>query len=201
LETVAPAPLAHLGSAGLPDRPSPALDRALDAAERCFARHGVRRTTMSDIAREMGVSRPTLYKQVGSLEDALALVLARHLYAFLDELAAVLAGDAGPRTFVAMAVRAVRFAETDPLSQRVLLHEPELIGTMVTSGQLAGYAEQVADLITPVVANAMASGAIRETDPRLVTEVIARLGATCMIAPPQDLERFFADALLPLLTP
>jgi AcrR family transcriptional regulator len=156
---------------------------------------------MSDIAREMGVSRPTLYKQVGSLEEALALVLARQLYAFLDELAAVLAGDPGPQTFVAMAVRAVRFAESDPLSQRVLEHEPALLGAMVTSGQLAGYLDQVAELIAPVVADAMASGAIRRGDPRHVVEVISRLCATCMVAPPRALERFLSDALLPLLSP
>ena len=200
--TVAPAPLAHLGSAGLPERPSSAVDRAVDAAERCFARHGVRRTTMSDIAREMGVSRPTLYKQVASLEDALALVLARQLYAFLDELAAVLAGDPGPKTFVTMAVRAVRFAEGDPLFARVFAHEPELIGTMVTSGQAAGYLDQVADLVAPVIAEAMATGAIRSGDPRRTGEVICRLVATCMVAPPRGgLERFLSDALLPLLTP
>ena len=156
---------------------------------------------MSDIAREMGVSRPTLYKQVGSLDDALALVLARQLYAFLDELALVLAADAGPATFVAMAVRAVRYAEADPLCQRVLRHESELVGTVVTSGQLAGYVDQVAELVAPVVADAMAKGAIRSGDPRRTGEVICRLCATCIAAPPPDLDAFFVDALLPLLTP
>jgi TetR/AcrR family transcriptional regulator len=46
------------------------LDQILDAAYRCFTRHGVRRTTMEDIAREVGMSRPAVYQYVSNKEDA-----------------------------------------------------------------------------------------------------------------------------------
>lgn len=42
----------------------------LKAAYACFTRHGVRRTTMDDIAREAGMSRSAVYQYVRNKEDA-----------------------------------------------------------------------------------------------------------------------------------
>ncbi len=39
-----------------------AADRILDAAGKCFARQGIARTSIGDIAREAGCSRPTVYR-------------------------------------------------------------------------------------------------------------------------------------------
>ncbi len=44
-------------------------ERILDAAKRVFARYGVERTTMSDIASEAGVSRQTLYNTFTNKAD------------------------------------------------------------------------------------------------------------------------------------
>lgn len=38
-------------------------DRILEGAERCFERHGIVKTTLSDIAEEAGVSRVSVYRQ------------------------------------------------------------------------------------------------------------------------------------------
>ena len=40
---------------------------------------------MTDIAREMGVARTTLYRQVASLEAAMALMSSRQFHRFLDQ--------------------------------------------------------------------------------------------------------------------
>lgn len=55
----------------------------LDAAETCFGRHGVRRTTIEDIAAEAGVSRITVYRQVGSREEIVLRTLLRVTDRFL----------------------------------------------------------------------------------------------------------------------
>jgi AcrR family transcriptional regulator len=49
--------------------------RILDAAERCFARAGIHRTTMQDVASEAGMSPGNLYRYFPS-KDALAAGLA-----------------------------------------------------------------------------------------------------------------------------
>ena len=52
---------------------APGADRlaeVLDAAYTCLTRYGVRRTTMDDIAQEMGVSRSAVYQYVRNKDDA-----------------------------------------------------------------------------------------------------------------------------------
>lgn len=46
------------------------LDEILDAAYASFTRHGVKRTTMDDIATEAGMSRAAVYRHVRGKDDA-----------------------------------------------------------------------------------------------------------------------------------
>jgi AcrR family transcriptional regulator len=56
--------------------PDPAA-RIVSAAEACFARFGVGKTTMDDVAREAGLSRPTIYRHFASRDDLLVAVVAQ----------------------------------------------------------------------------------------------------------------------------
>jgi AcrR family transcriptional regulator len=185
----------------LPPRPGPSLDRLLDATERCLARYGIRRTSMTDIAREMHVARTTLYRQVGSVEEAVALVASRQLHRFLDELLDVLSGpaSAGPAEFMSAIAGAVRFARTHPVSLRVLNDEPEIVGSLVTK-DLSPYAAQVADALAPVVARAMTLGVIRKGDPLVGAQWLVRVVAALVVLPPEgDLEAMLEYGLRPVL--
>ncbi len=55
------------------------IEAILNAAYACFTRHGVRRTTMDDIAREAGMSRPAVYQYVRNKEDAFRRLAERLL--------------------------------------------------------------------------------------------------------------------------
>ena len=54
----------------LPGPPPASLDPVLDATVECIARHGLAKTSLSDIARELGVAPSTVYRKVGSVENA-----------------------------------------------------------------------------------------------------------------------------------
>lgn len=58
-------------------------DGILDAAERCFAQAGVRKTTVEDVAARAGVSRITVYRQLGNRDDLVRAVLLRVTDRFL----------------------------------------------------------------------------------------------------------------------
>lgn len=196
-----PAPVAAIAQFGIQPRPSQRLDRVLDAAERCLARHGVRRTTMSDIAKEMGVSRPTLYKHLGSVEEAVALVTSRELYLFVDEIVDLLVQDAGPDTLIDMAVRAVTLVRTHPVTARILAFEPELVGEFITTGQVTAYVEQLIDVVAPLVEAAIQAGTIRSGEARLTAELMLRLCASFMLAPSNEADRVLRVALEAILAP
>ena len=171
----------------LPPRPAPELDRVLDAVERCIVRYGIDRTSMTDIAREMGVARTTLYRQVPSLEDALALMTSRRFHRFLDELVELSGGGITSELLVHVVARTVRAVLADPVAQRVLHDEPDLVGHYVANGSLAVLATQIAELMTPVVDAAMSTGQLRAADPATAAGWIVRIVfALCVLPPPDD---------------
>lgn len=71
------------------------VDRILDATYACFTRHGIRRTTMDDIAAEAGMSRSAVYQYVRNKDDAFRR-LAERLFAVAGERAAESARAEGP---------------------------------------------------------------------------------------------------------
>jgi AcrR family transcriptional regulator len=187
----------------MPPRPGPELDPVLDAVERCLTRFGMRRTSMTDIARELDVARTTLYRQVGSLEEAISLVTSRRFHRFLDELVVLGAGGVDVDTFVQVIVRTVRSALDDPVAQRVLRDEPELLGEYLASGSLQTLAGQVTELLTPVLAAAAAAGVVRTSDPAMTAGWLVRIVLALGAVPPPDdeLDATVRHVLLPLLAP
>src|ERR1700747_2026823 len=75
------------GSRSQPSAPAStddARERILAAAERCIDRHGVRKTTMDDIASEVGLSRPSVYRYFADRDDLLVELITRHGQALRD---------------------------------------------------------------------------------------------------------------------
>ena len=50
--------------------------RILDAAIRCVQQFGIDKTNMNDIAREAGVTRPTVYNHFGNRDEVVQAALA-----------------------------------------------------------------------------------------------------------------------------
>jgi len=79
-----------------PVPPDSGLEAVLDAAAECYLRLGVAKTTATDIARAVGVSRATLYRRVGSHEAIFLAVLNRESESMAAEARAHLEQVADP---------------------------------------------------------------------------------------------------------
>jgi AcrR family transcriptional regulator len=55
-----------------------ARERILAAAERCIDRYGIRKTTTDDVACEVGLSRPSVYRYFADRDDLLIELIDRH---------------------------------------------------------------------------------------------------------------------------
>jgi AcrR family transcriptional regulator len=186
---------------GLPPAPPEALDPYLDAAAACFARHGVSRTTVPDIAREIGVSRTTVYRQVGTVEHLARLLLAREVHRILVNLPAALEGATGPDTVVRLVAAVIEFARSHPVLVKVLTDEPELVGGVLVE-DLTDLVARVSAMATPLLADAMASGLVARRDPEVVADFLVRITVTLVLAPPAvSVERFLAEVVRPVLAP
>lgn len=100
----------------MPPAPSPSVDAILDAAESCYHRLGITRTTVEDIATTAGVSRITVYRRVGTRDEVILATLLRVTERFLASVRRQLLetswlGDA----LVTLVVETVRAARRDDL--------------------------------------------------------------------------------------
>lgn len=188
-----------LTALGLPPVPSPVLDPYLDAAASCFARHGLRRTRVTDIADEVGVSRVTVYRQVGTTEDAARLLLARELDRLVTSLLPTLMAAEDADGIVAVIASAVDFAVTHPVMRKVLQDEADLVGAFVMN-EFGTVLDRLLLLAEPVVRQLEEIAGARDIDVPVVAEWVARVVLTMVVAPPvAPPEVFLREVLRPLL--
>ena len=186
---------------GLPPAPDAVLDPYLDAATDCFARQGITRTSIGDIAKVVGVSRTTVYRHLGTVDNTVRLLVARELHRFQETVPAALEGASGPDGLVRVLAALIRFARQDPVLAKVLRDEPDSVGALLATQGVDSF-QLVADVIMPPLEVAIAAGLIRQHDPVALAHWIARISAALVVAPPPvDLDQLLEDMLLPILQP
>ncbi|MFF0816304.1 TetR/AcrR family transcriptional regulator [Rhodococcus sp. NPDC003318] len=183
---------------------SVARGQILAAAESTFQRYGVLKSTMDDIAREAGVSRPTLYRYFrdrDALVTALIEVRSRRLF---DETREFLTRyETVAEQLVEGLVHLVDLGRKDPLIR--LIVGPEHLGW---GAPLAGSSELAADLThemwSPVIDAARHRGEIRPgattreiTDWIVLVELILVGRMDFGAASDPDLRGFLTRLLLP----
>ncbi|MFF4239236.1 TetR/AcrR family transcriptional regulator [Actinomadura geliboluensis] len=81
--------MAHHGWGGSPPASdAEARQRIVDATARCVDRHGAAKTTLTDVANELGVTRQTVYRHFARVGDIIGEVAAQGAEAFVDRLIA-----------------------------------------------------------------------------------------------------------------
>jgi AcrR family transcriptional regulator len=107
-------------------------DPVLDAARASVLAVGVRRTTLTDVARRAGVSRMTLYRRFPDIEGVLSALMTREFGRLVADAAARAEGRSTRERVVAMVVHGSRALAEDPLFVRLLDVDPELLLPYVT---------------------------------------------------------------------
>jgi len=151
------------------ESPAPAVGRDIPDAILAATRDtvlavGVRRTTLTDVARRAGVSRMTLYRLVPDVTTLVLEVMTRDFAALLHDAES----EAGRRRsgrarVVAAMVEVVRRLPEEPLFQRVLDVDPELLLPYLT--ERVGATQRLAvGHIRRMLADGVADGSVRRAD-------------------------------------
>ncbi|UXA20156.1 TetR/AcrR family transcriptional regulator [Mycobacterium sp. SMC-4] len=150
--------------------------RLLDAAEVCYERRGVNRTTVDDIAKAASVHRTTVYRYFGTRDDVLAFVLLRETAGVIDGAERALQrddGSFGDRLLDALdgAVGAVE--QSRWLS---VLFSPESLTMTVSVAASGSFRDRIRDVLRPHVEAAKAAGELRaHLDPDAVADWLVRV--------------------------
>jgi AcrR family transcriptional regulator len=158
-------------------------DAILDAALSAFLDFGVRRASMTDIARRAGISPATLYRRFSQKSDVVAAVGLREAQHILDHLDHVIDTSATPLEQLTQVHLAVtEQVRTNELLQRVLATEPETVLPKLTVD-----AEPILDIgrayLTAFLTRLQDDGHLPAYDVRPVVDCLARLAQSEVLTP------------------
>lgn len=128
--------MGHHGWQGNPPRTEEeARARIVAAAEACMNRFGPEKTTLSDVAAELGVTRQTVYRYYANLAELLAAVAQVGLADFVDRIKRHLSGlDSAADAAIESVVFAVRaIPQERHIGALFLAGETEVFSRDVTS--------------------------------------------------------------------
>lgn len=130
--------------------PSPPVSTELvDAALQCFVTFGVRKTSLTDVAAQAGVSRTTTYRAFGDKDGLVRTVVESEVTRFVTTLDNTVDWRQPLEQALERAVEfTLEYLQQHLILQRVLTREPDQL-TNVVIGQ--GDPETLIDLILPAV--------------------------------------------------
>ena len=198
--------LHHPGAGAAPDDDAVA-DRIATAALEQFAEFGIRRSTMSDIARRAGVSKMTVFRHFTNKQGLVEDVIARELHRALAEIDRRWgAGSTIEERLVEGFGFAVSFVRGHPLFDKLLRAEPEMLLPLLTvdgAPVLALYRMLIAERLQVEIDAGRAAPANVDQ----ASEVIARLAISLILTREgaitlddrSTIKALVRDTLLPML--
>ncbi|GAA1103808.1 TetR/AcrR family transcriptional regulator [Nocardiopsis composta] len=146
-------------------------DEILDAARACVEAFGVRRTTLTDVARRAGVSRPTVYRRWPDADSLVADLLTREMVALLGGAAREQGGRSAREHLVEQVDSVLRAALAHPLFAKIVDNEPETLATYAFQ-RLGTSQFAVLDLIRPQIEAGQADGSVRAGSPETLARIV-----------------------------
>src|ERR1700722_1383482 len=142
-----------------------ARERILAAAERCIDRHGIRKTTMDDVAGEVGLSRPSVYRYFADRDDLLIELITRHARALLGRARKSISRQSSlPDQLVQIVLYTAEHGRRDPVPR----HGTAPVGTSLGRRMIAsGTTEMMrAEMWDPILDAALANNELPVGLPR-----------------------------------
>jgi len=144
----------------------------LDAVQACVMAVGVRRTTMTDVARRAGVSRMTLYRRFADVTSLMQALMTREFTQVLGAVEAeVTALPTARERLATAAVAGVDRLTRHPLFLRIVDVDPELLLPYITTRRGA-FQRAVVAAFEQRIAEGVAEGSIAADDPAATARTI-----------------------------
>lgn len=147
-------------------------DVVLDAVRDCVLAVGVRRTTMTDVARRAGVSRMTLYRRSPDVRTLVGDLMTREWIAVAMDAMPESGPEAGTRTpLVDGLVAGVTAFRAHPLFQKIVDVDPELLLPYMLDRRGASQ-EALLELLADALRKGHADGTVREAPAELQARTV-----------------------------
>lgn len=186
-----------------------ARQRIIDATARLIDRHGVAKTTLSDVAAELEVTRQTVYRHLGNMSEIVSVVAARGAEDFVDRLVTHLEGSRSPADAVVEGILfCLRTVPNDPrLNLLLQLGDTAMFSRAATSPVMLGYGSAMLRRFPVEWADAGVTDADLDGLAEMIMRLLISLLDSSTEAPRPEaevralLERWLVPALTPAPTP
>ncbi|MFD4294906.1 TetR/AcrR family transcriptional regulator [Rhodococcus sp. NPDC058505] len=171
-------------------------DQILDAARTCVLEFGLRRTTLAEIARRAGVSRPTVYRRWPDTRAVVGDLLTREI-----GLAVPAPSGAGPMRaqLVAAVAQMADAVRHHPLFVKILRSDPELLITYIVE-RLGTSQRAIIDHLVPALVAGQADGSVRAGDPVALATMLLLMTQSAVQSAGMVADLLPPDALIGELT-
>jgi AcrR family transcriptional regulator len=146
-------------------------DLLLDAARDCVLAVGLRRTTLTDVARRAGVSRMTMYRRWPDMGSLIGDLMTREWSALARTSADAAVGDTARERLVDGLVRGVVDLRTHPVFRRIVEVDPEILVPYLVDRRGTSQ-DRILDQVTAAIEEGRSDGSLSATDPALLARAV-----------------------------
>ena len=178
------------------ERLDPYAERILAAARRELLEHGLKRTSLADIAAAAGVAEATLYRRFAGRDELLGTLFERETRAFIAQLDEHTGGGSDPvERLVDGFVFFMTTLRRQELAARLVQTDPEVVLPMLTTGG-GPWIALARDYVAQQIAAASEHGELALTGPpEQVAELLIRISHSLFLTPETTLPVADEDAL------
>jgi AcrR family transcriptional regulator len=142
-------------------------DALLDAARDCVLAVGLRRTTLTDVARRAGVSRMTMYRRWPDMATLMADLMTREWSTLAITASSDATGGSAREHVVDTIVRGVRALRENAMFRRIVELDPEVLIPYLVDRRGSVQDAILAHTIS-MLREGAADGSLRVADPQLL---------------------------------
>ncbi|MET8307217.1 TetR/AcrR family transcriptional regulator [Micromonospora sp. NPDC005173] len=146
-------------------------DTVLDAARDCVLAYGVRRTTMTDVARRASVSRMTVYRRWPDVQSLIGDLMSREWHQVLMAAAAAETDGSGRSRLVSRVVAVARELREHPLLCKIRDVDPEVLLPYLLDRRGNGQDEMLR-FLTAALAAGHEDGSVRPGRPEVMARAV-----------------------------
>ncbi|WP_256985733.1 TetR/AcrR family transcriptional regulator [Rhodococcus sp. 02-925g] len=143
-------------------------DTVLDAARSCILEHGVKRTTLAEIARRAKVSRPTVYRRWADTRAVVSSLLTREIGALIPNFDATASARDQIVTAVGEVADRIRL---HPLFVKILRSDSDVLATYILH-RLGTSQSLIIDALSSLVVAGQRDSSIRAGDPTTLATLV-----------------------------
>jgi AcrR family transcriptional regulator len=177
------------------------LPEILTASLKCFGRYGYKKTTMEEIAHELGLTKGALYSYASSKKDLYQKAVAQALTIWQTRVLEAVVEAASPEDkFTALSYKAFKYLAADHDLRNILINDPDIFPMFPKKDPFYAINENSRNMLRAVLEEGIKNGVFRPLDLESATWLLFSIYKmfiidTYVVSDREATEKLFKDAV------